>query len=589
MLTKHLKRFLTTPASKVSNYEVIFWFSLSLIFATIYGTQALAKAFRSEYIVQDDARQHVFWMRRFLDPELFPNDLIADYFQSVAPLGYTTFYKLFAVLGIDPILLSKFLPVVLGLVTTSYFFGLCLQILPVPATGFIGAMLLNQNLWCRDDLASGTPRAFLYLLFLAFLYYLLRGEGKRPLLSASRLLCWGAIALQGLFYPQCVFISAGVLIVRLLSWEDGKVRLSQRQSDYWFCAAGLAVALLVLLPYALMPSQFGPIISVAQAKTLPEFWPGGRASFFDNNPWMYWLGGRSGMIPGMLLTPVTLSAGLLLPILLRYPSRLPLVREIKSKIILLLQLIIVSFCLFFTAHAVLFKLHLPNRYTQHSLRIVLILAAAIALTLLLDAVFYWAQNVTQSGLVIRQVLALGIVGLLGIAIVMYPSSLKNFPRTNYQTGTVPALYKFFSQQPKDSLIASLAKEADNLPTFSQRSVLVSREYGIPYHIGYYHKFRERALNLIQAQYSSNLAEVQNLIQKYGLDFWLLEQTSFEPEYIANNSWLKQFQPVATDTQVRLEQGSVPALVGLIDSCSVFKVKSFIVLGAECIKNAHKTL
>jgi hypothetical protein len=86
-----------------------------------------------------------------------------------------------------------------------------------------------------------------------------------------------------------------------------------------------------------------------------------------------------------------------------------------------------------------------------------------------------------------------------------------------------------------------------------------------------------------------LTEVQYLIQKYGLDFWLLEQTSFEPEYIANNSWLKQFQPVATDTQVRLKQGSVPALVGLIDSCSVFKVESFIVLGTECIKNAHKTL
>ena len=580
LLTKTLKRFLTTPTSKVFNFQVIFWFSLSLTFAAIYGIMAMKKAFHVEYVVQDDARQHIFWMRRFLDPELFPNDLIADYFQSVAPFGYTIFYKVFAVLGVDPILLSKLLPIGLSLITTSYFFGLCLEILPVPATGFIGSMLLNQNLWCRDDLASATPRAFLYPLFLAFLYYLLHRKRTRSL-------CLGAIALQGLFYPHCVFISAGVLLVGLLSWEQGKVRLSQRQSDYWFCAAGLGVALLVLLPYILTPSQFGSIISVAQAKTLPEFWPGGRASFFDNNPWMYWLGGRSGIIPGMLLTPITLSAGLLLPILLRYPSRLPLVKEIKTQIILLPQLIVVSLGLFFTAHAVLFKLHLPNRYTQHSLRIVLILAAAIALTLLLDAVFHWAENLTQPGVIGRQSLALVIVGLLGIAVVMYPSYLKNFPRTNYQTGTVPALYLFFSQQPKDSLIASLTKEADNLPTFSVRSVLVSREYGIPYHVGYYQKFRDRALDLIQAQYSPNLVEVKNLIQKYGLDFWLLEQASFKPEYITDNSWLNQFQPVATDAQVRLEQGSIPALVGLMDSCSVFKTEQFIVLGVECIKNAHQ--
>lgn len=63
-----------------------FWFSLSLTFSAIYSILGLREAFSSEYVVQDDARQHVFWMLRFLDPELFPQDLIANYFQSVAPL-----------------------------------------------------------------------------------------------------------------------------------------------------------------------------------------------------------------------------------------------------------------------------------------------------------------------------------------------------------------------------------------------------------------------------------------------------------------------------------------------------------------------
>jgi hypothetical protein len=63
--------------------------------------------------VQDDAQQHVFWMRRFIDPQLFPNDLIADYFQSVAQPGYKAIYQLAAAIGIDPMVFNKLLPIVL--------------------------------------------------------------------------------------------------------------------------------------------------------------------------------------------------------------------------------------------------------------------------------------------------------------------------------------------------------------------------------------------------------------------------------------------------------------------------------------------
>ncbi|MEB3885120.1 hypothetical protein [Lyngbya sp. CCY1209] len=66
-------------------HTLLLWLGLSLVFATIYGGLAIAEAFSQDYVIQDDARQHVFWMRRFLDPDLFPNDAIADYFQSVAP------------------------------------------------------------------------------------------------------------------------------------------------------------------------------------------------------------------------------------------------------------------------------------------------------------------------------------------------------------------------------------------------------------------------------------------------------------------------------------------------------------------------
>ncbi len=167
MLNQQLQQFLI-PLNSAKSSHKIFWLSLSLTFATIYSLGALQQAFSGEYVVQDDARQHVFWMGRFLDPELFPNDLIADYFQSVAPRGYKTFYWLFAKLGIAPIFLNKLLPLGLSLVTAAYCFGVCFQILPIPVAGFLASILLSQNIWYQDDIVSGTPRAFLYPLFREF-------------------------------------------------------------------------------------------------------------------------------------------------------------------------------------------------------------------------------------------------------------------------------------------------------------------------------------------------------------------------------------------------------------------------------------
>ena len=110
MLTKSLSQSLLAKKTKISQKQVLFWFTLSLIFAAGYAILALRQAFASEYVVQDDARQHIFWMLRFIDPNLFPDNLIADYFQSVAPAGYSNLYRVFAILGINPLLLNKLLP-----------------------------------------------------------------------------------------------------------------------------------------------------------------------------------------------------------------------------------------------------------------------------------------------------------------------------------------------------------------------------------------------------------------------------------------------------------------------------------------------
>lgn len=575
MLITRLHRFLTALTAKTSN-QITFWFTLSLTFAIIYSFLELQQAFSSAYVVQDDARVYVSWMQRFLEPDLLPNDLITDYFQSVTPSGYAAFYRLIAAVGVEPLLVSKFLPVFLRLLTTGYCFALCMQILPVPTAGFITTLLFNQTLSMRDDLVSSTPRAFIYLLFIAFLYYLLR---------RSLLPCLGAIALCGLFYPPFLFILAGILIVRLWRWEGKLPRLSENRLDYVFSATGLGLSLLMMLPYAFSSSEFGPVITGIEARALPAFSEGGRIPFFDDDPLWFWLFGQhSGLLPNVFEHPLAV-IGLFLPILLRYPYRFPLVKHVASTVTLLPQIILVSFGMFVAAHALLYKLFAPARYTRYSLRFVMIMAAGIALIVILDAVFRWAKQQARLS-TRRQFLTLGLTALLGTVLVFYPHLLK-FPNSNYIVGKEPALYEFFREQPKDILIASLSSEADNLPTFSKRSILVGWEYAVPYHVSYDRQIRQRATDLIRAQYTQNLASVQNFIQTYGVDFFMLERAAFTAEYISTNPWFIQWQPIANDILAMLEQGATPALVGTLERCSVLETEGLIVLQAKCIATLQK--
>ena len=349
-----------------------FWLLLSIVMAILFSFSGLKLAFSSIYTIQDDARQHVFWMQQFNDPDLFSNDLIAKYFSSVAPLGYKSLYWIANFIGIEPFLFNKILPLIIGIFTTIYIFLICLEIFPVPFAGFIAALLLNQNLWMLDDLVSGTPRAFFYPLFLAFIYYLLR---------FSLLPCLLVIILQGLFYPQVVLISAAILAIKLLcqwleshnliqQWKNSNIsdediknsfftsitnnkRQQHSTSSSWvislrfFYLTGLVLAIFILAIYALQTSEFNQVINLETAKSLTEFYSEGRNTFFLDNQAEFWLvGQRSGFLPREWQYVLLSSFGLCLPILRLYPPRFPLVTKIDNKIEIIWQIFLASLLMF---------------------------------------------------------------------------------------------------------------------------------------------------------------------------------------------------------------------------------------------------
>ena len=548
----------------MTNKKYYFWLLLSIVTSIIFSFSGLKLAFTSIYTVQDDARQHVFWMHQFNDPNLFNNDLIANYFSSVAPLGYKSLYWLANFIKIEPFIFNKILPVIIGICATIYIFLVCLEILPVPFAGFIAALLLNQNLWMLDDLVSGTPRAFIYPLFLAFIYYLLR---------RNLFLCLLVIILQGLFYPQVVLISSAILGVKLC--RDHSLR--------FFSSTGLILAIFILGIYALQTSEFSQVINLETARSLPEFYSQGRNSFFLDNKISFWLTAqRSGFFPREWQYFLLSSFGLCLPILKLYPHRFPLSTKINNNIEIIWQIFLASVLMFALAHLFLFKLHLPSRYSQHTLRILIALVDGMAVAIIFNGI---TKNIGKYKKQLKSLIIVTIVTLL-----LYPTyAVQVYDyRLGYQTGTAIKLYDFLQQQPKDILIASLSKEADFIPSLAKRSVLTAEEYSIPYHLDYYQQIRQRTQDLIRAQYGDNFIEPKKFIAKYHIDFWLIDKTAFTVEYLQNNNWLKQFKTETERASALLQEDKQSALLTTIDKCNILTETDLILLDTKCIVKAIRS-
>jgi hypothetical protein len=483
-----------------------------------------------------------------------------------------------AILGIDPLVLNKILPMFLGLISTFFCYQVCYILFPVHGAAFLSSLLLNLGVWAKDDLISGTPRAFVYPLFLAFFYFLFR---------RSLILVLLVLLLQGLFYPPILIISSGVLFLRLFSWENGRPVLTSRREERRISMAGIATAVLVMLPFVMETSQYGPVISKMEAMSMPEFNPGGRSSFFTPNLLQFWIGGaRSGIIPNewfnwpALFFLVIFVLATALPSIIRSKNRFILANRISTEIAVLPRLAVVSAGLYVLAHLFLFRLHLPSRYTHYSMHLLMAIGGSITATILLERLLRTAG--CEAAGRYRKNVGIAIAMMFFMSVLLYPFMGHRFPHTNYVTGEYPKLYEFFQTQPKDIVIASLSKEADNIPTFARRSIFIGSEYAIPYHLGYYLPFRRRTMDLIEAHYTADPRILKNFIMRNKIDYFMLDDSSFKPFYSRDYVLLSQYRGISQRIAAQLAKGPEPALQRAVSCCSVKRIDRFEIISAKCV-------
>jgi hypothetical protein len=520
------------------------WLILTLAIAFFYAALAMREGFSGATVIQDDARIYLLWMQRFLDPSLFLNDPMAQYFHSVTPWGLGTVYWLASRIGITPIVFSKILPAIVTLLLGWYGYRLTLALFPVPMAGVFSSVILLQSVWQRDDLASSSPRSFWALLLAAFLYYFVKQS-------------WIAIALvvvaMALFCPLAAVLIAIWLGLRGL-WGL-KTRSIQRSE--WII---LGITIASVLPYVFSQSEFAPTVNAAQARLMPEFQPGGRLPFFYPNLVRFWVEGTDSGFQ-VSLNPTMISLGLLLPVVARFRTQL------KPEWLLLPQLAGSGIVGFFLAHALFVRLHFPSRYITHSWRIAMAVGAGIVIAIALE------KLKSQRWL----------CATFAAAILLFPHfAWKDFPHTGYAGGKNPELYEFIKVLPKTTLTAYLGEDASNLPLFSQRSTLTAQEYAVPFHLGYYLPMRQRTIDLLKAQYSSSLEPVKKLIRQYQVTHWLIDTDAFTPSYLENYRWLRLFAEEKKNAIALLTSGKFPALYRVMPNCTVTKISGTTVVDAVCV-------
>jgi hypothetical protein len=526
--------------------------------------------------LQDDARQHTFWMARFRDPGLFPGDVIADLFQALAPPGYTALYWLFSRFG-DPIQATWFVPPVLGALTALATYALVRRIHPSRSAALLASTLHSWYLWQYDDLVSATPRAFLPPILTALLW---------ALAGAQRWIAVGLVGLGGLLYPTTALLGVALMTIRLLTIKDWRIGLSRDRRDWLAALAAVLLTLATLLPGEVAANRSGASFSAAEARRMPDFGPQGRTSFFLDRPYEYWIESeRSGFdlrVTDRIFRRVPILAeylalGALLLVLLSVRRWLPAVRQLRPAAVVLPQLLAVSLGLFILAHLTLFQLYLPSRFVKWSVPLVLAVAGGLALGMLIETA---AARTRLGRFGAAGASALTLALLLGLA--LYPARYNGL----FSPDPRPAISAFLRTQPPDVLVAGASSETDAVPAFAARSVLVSREHMVFLRRDYYLELRERTRRLVAAYYTDSLPELADFTRQSGVDFILVNRRAFSRSSF-QEVWTGhpegRWEPFTSLVRERLRGGQRFVLPELARSCALLDDGQVAVVPTTCIE------
>jgi hypothetical protein len=442
-----------------------------------------------------------------------------------ALFGYRAVYFMGAQL-MDPLLFSQVLSLLLLSLATVWLFKIGAYLGGRQGGACVAFLFIPYFLY---SFSGGIPHSFALPLLIGFVYCLVRD-------SFAGMSCM--MFLHSLFYPP---ILLNALPLAALAWwrhwRGGPGKRAWGNLVRLGIGVGLAGGLLVSV-YILHPSgAFGRLISRSEARTMPELSAHGRSPFYGetwlatvlNDRWGIGANRLAGFV--CLLVPMFLVLG---------PARFTLPGVARD-------MVLTSLIPYGVAHLVLFRLHNPSRYVLYTLPLatLLVMAANYQPTLkTLSGAWPRFQHLRQIWQQ-RRIWRWLVLGGLSLTFLYVQNRyiVMVDPITVRVDATLMPLYRYLQTLPKDVVIAGHPVDMDNIPLLARRKVLANQELALPYYTGYYAAVRQRLFDMLLAYYADDTRQVHDFVERYGVDYILLNTWRFTPAFLRGPIYDEPFNSV----------------------------------------------
>jgi hypothetical protein len=449
-----------------------------------------------EDLFNGDATHHVFWLYRYADPALFPNDLSIEYFasHSVAPWGYRALYAILAS-AFDALLVAEIVAAILLVLSLglAWCLGSALVESDRPLAGLLAVVATIVLLPLNDLLPPmGFQRSFALPITLLCLWALV-----------TRRYAWVGVSwlAAALLYP---------IMVPVLGLGSGLVFLGDLLRERRLPPQSIANAMLGVLAIAIIvlgsgtPDSVGPMVTYEQARTMPEFGPSGRQDLFGTGSiGSYFWHHRTGLgWSRKMLLIIGGAAGVALLL-----GRRRLIPPAAW------ALAAAGVALWLVARLTLFHLYLPNRHSRLAIGVFAIIAFTAATFALIEAcVARWPRIANRVPLISA------VVAPLIVTLALLPGAAAAW-RSPIDRDMERA-YAFIASLPKDAVVAAHPDLADDVPLRTRHSVLASTEGSIAFMQGYYARVVPRLEASLHAAYATSWDELASALGRYNVDVFL---------------------------------------------------------------------
>lgn len=421
--------------------------------------------------ISDDARMFLSWMGQWENGGLLRGDFVADYWRAVSPWAYSALFRAAWAFGISPVTFAKVFPTLIFVPVAFYTFRFIRAVGGQPIVGFLVTAAVLHYLARANLIVTSTPRALWPVLLLMMLDGLAR---KRIWQTAiAQLLLTGA-------YPQMAITTATLVGLTLLSFAP-LPRLKLDRLTLLLVASSALATICGIAPFLLSSGSYAPSFTLTEAMQIPTFGPSGRGAIFPAEmDYNLLCGSRLSFIvdceSGAILKPsLEILAAFGGSMILFYRTLRPSgERLLSSQLPLLLAL--ASLVWFFIAGIVLFRLHLPNRYTAAMELLIYITALPLLLEWLFRMPFFQIEKQSKSRQTILSGSAMALLVVCAIGAADVRVGLKK-PNQEF----IAALRAL----PDEAVIGGFVEELDFSPVLTNRSTLFSRELSIAYQKGYF--------------------------------------------------------------------------------------------------------